>query len=275
MGPPIVWLARRGRRRARPTDRGHRVQGAVSKERMPEGRSGTKVWRSSRGVHRTTGPWTPTVHAFLRHLETVGFAGAPRVLGIDGDGREVLSFIDGDVLADPRGSRAIRRRGPGGRSPRSASWRRPVCSAGCTTRRDPSFRRTTPSGDSTTAPRWVATRSCVTGTSGRTTPCTAAGRRSPSSTGTRSRPNHPLVEFGNAAWHFVPLGDDAYFEASGFPSAARSRGAARTVRTRVRRGRPRRSRRGRCTKPSSAASKRRSTGRSRPRRRRRASADRQ
>jgi hypothetical protein len=30
------------------------------------------------------------------------------------------------------------------------------------------------------------------------------------------RPNHPLVEFGNAAWHFVPLGDDAYFEASGF-----------------------------------------------------------
>jgi aminoglycoside phosphotransferase (APT) family kinase protein len=30
------------------------------------------------------------------------------------------------------------------------------------------------------------------------------------------RPNQPLVEFGNAAWHFVPLGDDAYFEASGF-----------------------------------------------------------
>ena len=32
------------------------------------------------------------------------------------------------------------------------------------------------------------------------------------------RPNHPLVEFGNAAWHFVPLGDDAYFAASGFPA---------------------------------------------------------
>jgi aminoglycoside phosphotransferase (APT) family kinase protein len=30
------------------------------------------------------------------------------------------------------------------------------------------------------------------------------------------RPNHPLVEFGNAAWHLVPLGDDAYFERSGF-----------------------------------------------------------
>ncbi len=31
------------------------------------------------------------------------------------------------------------------------------------------------------------------------------------------RPNHPLVEFGNAAWHFVPLGGDAYFVDSGFP----------------------------------------------------------
>jgi len=70
-------------------------------ERMPAGRSGTKVWRSNRGVHRPTGPWTSTVHAFLRHLETVGFAGAPRVLGTDEVGREVLSFIDGDVLADP------------------------------------------------------------------------------------------------------------------------------------------------------------------------------
>jgi aminoglycoside phosphotransferase (APT) family kinase protein len=32
------------------------------------------------------------------------------------------------------------------------------------------------------------------------------------------RPNHPLIEFGNAAWRFVPLGDDAYFEMSDFPS---------------------------------------------------------
>jgi hypothetical protein len=32
------------------------------------------------------------------------------------------------------------------------------------------------------------------------------------------RPNHPLVEFGNAAWHFVPLGNDAYFEETGFPA---------------------------------------------------------
>ncbi|HET9732054.1 MAG TPA: phosphotransferase [Acidimicrobiales bacterium] len=31
-------------------------------------------------------------------------------------------------------------------------------------------------------------------------------------------PNDPLVEFGMAAWKFVLLGTDAYFEASGFGS---------------------------------------------------------
>lgn len=50
-------------------------------------------------VRRTTGTWTPRVHALLRHLENVGFDGAPRVLGIDEEGREILSFIGGDATA--------------------------------------------------------------------------------------------------------------------------------------------------------------------------------
>ena len=37
------------------------------------------------------------VHALLRHLEAVGFAGAPRVLGVDDAGREVLTWIDGEA----------------------------------------------------------------------------------------------------------------------------------------------------------------------------------
>jgi hypothetical protein len=41
------------------------------------------------------------VHAFLLHLEHVGFEGAPRYLGIDSHGREVLSFIEGDVPLPP------------------------------------------------------------------------------------------------------------------------------------------------------------------------------
>lgn len=56
---------------------------------------GRQVWRVGGTVRRETGPWTPAVHALLRYLEAVGFDGAPRVLGIDAHGREVLTFIDG------------------------------------------------------------------------------------------------------------------------------------------------------------------------------------
>ena len=48
-------------------------------------------------VRRPTGPWTPAVHALLNHLHGVGFRAAPRPLGIDEEGREVLTFIPGDV----------------------------------------------------------------------------------------------------------------------------------------------------------------------------------
>lgn len=50
---------------------------------------------------RPMGPWSPAVHEYLRHLETAGFEGSPRVLGIE-DNREVLTFIDGDVAVDPQ-----------------------------------------------------------------------------------------------------------------------------------------------------------------------------
>ena len=42
------------------------------------------------------------VHALLAHLESAGFEGAPRFLGIDGAGREALSYIDGEVAGRPR-----------------------------------------------------------------------------------------------------------------------------------------------------------------------------
>jgi hypothetical protein len=49
-------------------------------------------------VRRPTGPWTPAVHALLRHLEHHGFGGAPRVLGIDEVGREILTFLPGSTV---------------------------------------------------------------------------------------------------------------------------------------------------------------------------------
>lgn len=51
-------------------------------------------------VHRPTGPWTPTVHAFLRHLRSGGFTAAPEVLGIDDRGREILTYLEGETWGD-------------------------------------------------------------------------------------------------------------------------------------------------------------------------------
>ena len=60
-----------------------------------------KVERSGDAVRRPVGPWTPAVHALLRHLEVVGFDGAPRVLGIDAEGYEVLSYVAGETTSTP------------------------------------------------------------------------------------------------------------------------------------------------------------------------------
>lgn len=49
-------------------------------------------------VRRPAGPWTPAVHALLTHLHDVGFRAAPRPLGIDEQGREVLTFVTGEVI---------------------------------------------------------------------------------------------------------------------------------------------------------------------------------
>ncbi len=61
----------------------------------------TTVQRLGETIRRPTGPWTPVVHVLLRHLEAVGFAGAPRVLGVDDEGREILSFLKGSAATRP------------------------------------------------------------------------------------------------------------------------------------------------------------------------------
>ena len=63
-----------------------------------EGGGRSVVRRRGDAVIRDTGPWTPAVHALLRHLEEAGFAAAPRLVGsgLDRDGREVLTFIEGE-----------------------------------------------------------------------------------------------------------------------------------------------------------------------------------
>lgn len=63
--------------------------------------SGGAVVRVGDTVRRPVRPHSAAVAAFLRHLEAVGFEGAPRHLGQDEQGREVLTFIEGDVGVPP------------------------------------------------------------------------------------------------------------------------------------------------------------------------------
>ncbi len=63
--------------------------------------SGGAVVRVGATVRRPVREWSASVDAFLDHLAAVGFDGAPRRLGIDAKGREVLTFIDGAVAVPP------------------------------------------------------------------------------------------------------------------------------------------------------------------------------
>jgi aminoglycoside phosphotransferase (APT) family kinase protein len=71
----------------------------MDEEKLPGGNLGGAV-RVGETVRREAGPWTPAVGELLRHLERKGFEGAPRFLGIDEQGREVLGYIEGETVGD-------------------------------------------------------------------------------------------------------------------------------------------------------------------------------
>src|SRR5438045_1578734 len=76
----------------------------VTQQEIPLiGGNTSTVVRVGDTVRRNVGPWTPAVHALLRHLEYIGFTGAPRVLGFDERGREVLSYLEGECGSYPLG----------------------------------------------------------------------------------------------------------------------------------------------------------------------------
>jgi hypothetical protein len=52
-------------------------------------------------VRRPLRPFSLTVQAYLARLRDAGFTGAPAPLGVDEQGREVLSFVPGDVPRNP------------------------------------------------------------------------------------------------------------------------------------------------------------------------------
>jgi hypothetical protein len=75
--------------------------GLVPHETLPEeplaGGYVSSVIRVADTVRRNTGTDADFVRRLLNFFEQVGFDGAPRYLGTDSQGREILSFIDGHV----------------------------------------------------------------------------------------------------------------------------------------------------------------------------------
>src|SRR2546430_17662405 len=91
---------------------------------LPGGRMTSGLVRHGDRVRRPTGPWSPAVHEYLRHLAAAGFEGSPRVLAT-GDGWEELTYIEGEVAADP-----ARQPGRGNRPPPPAGTGRGPAAAG-------------------------------------------------------------------------------------------------------------------------------------------------
>jgi hypothetical protein len=79
-------------------------------EVLSDAASGRRVVRVGDTVRRPLYPWSASIHRLLEHLEAVGFDRAPRFLGIDEQGREVLSYLEGTSGGDgvrdspPRGA---------------------------------------------------------------------------------------------------------------------------------------------------------------------------
>ena len=73
----------------------------MTEERLDGGNTGGAV-RVGDTARRTAGPWTPAVHALLAYLASRDFAGSPRPLGLDGQGREVVTFLPGETVGSRR-----------------------------------------------------------------------------------------------------------------------------------------------------------------------------
>ena len=73
----------------------------MADEKALGGGNVTAVSRVGDTVRRGASPWSNSVQGFLHHLEAAGFDAAPRALGFDEQGREILSFIEGQVFGYP------------------------------------------------------------------------------------------------------------------------------------------------------------------------------
>ena len=181
-------------------------------DRVESGASGegpvlglTEVVRVGETVRRTAGYWTATVQALLKHLQQVGFAGAPRPFGTDAQGREVLGFVEGGEAThcDDELARvglliaALHRATASFVEPASASWQFLVG-----------------------APR-AGEVICHNDLSPDNTVFEPAGKPRAFIDWDLAAPAPPLWDLAWAAYRFVPLYDDATCERLGYPIPSR------------------------------------------------------
>ncbi|GAA3552233.1 hypothetical protein GCM10022197_04030 [Microlunatus spumicola] len=77
------------------------LAGEEDEVELPRGDVTERVVRVGSTVRRPVHPPSAAVADYLKHLEEVGFGGAPRFLGRDRAGRDVLDFLAGEVAGDP------------------------------------------------------------------------------------------------------------------------------------------------------------------------------
>jgi hypothetical protein len=76
------------------------VDKAVDEQQLTGGNT-TAVVRVGDTVHRAAGPWTPTVQRLLAHVRAAGVTEVPEPLGRDDLGREIVSYLPGEVPGWP------------------------------------------------------------------------------------------------------------------------------------------------------------------------------
>jgi aminoglycoside phosphotransferase (APT) family kinase protein len=73
----------------------------MAEERLAGGHQADEVVRIGDTVHRTRGSTSAFAAEVLRYLESIGYAHAPRYLGVDERGRDILSYVPGRTTDHP------------------------------------------------------------------------------------------------------------------------------------------------------------------------------
>ena len=189
-------------------------------QRLGGGRSTKGVVRIGETVRRPAGPWTPTIHAFLRHLRASGFTAAPEVLGFDDQGREILSYVPGETWGDhidpdePKTELVTIRVWPA--PTRSESALAAIGRLYADLHRAAhDFRPTAPIWREYELPMHDGEIVCH-GDGGPWNVVYREGLPAALIDWDGARPNLAINDLASIAWHFVPLGPDDFLRACGF-----------------------------------------------------------